>query len=89
LRESELFGYERGGGLITAEHLSLQRARRGPLPPVGVSTTDLSAVERDMIAQVLADCAGNKSKAAARLGISRTQLYVRLRRHQLAPRTGG
>jgi DNA-binding NtrC family response regulator len=69
--------------LITAEHLSLDRARSVPLPPVGASTTDLSAVERDMIAQVLADCSGNKSKAAARLGISRTQLYVRLRRYQL------
>ena len=72
------------GGLITAEHLSLDNGRRGPRPPVDASTTDLSAVERDMIAQVLADCAGNKSKAAARLGISRTQLYVRLRRYQLS-----
>ena len=72
------------GGLITAEHLSLDNGRRGPPPPVGASTTDLSAVERDMIAQVLADCSGNKSKAAARLGISRTQLYVRLRRYQLS-----
>ena len=72
------------GGLITAEHLSLDNGRRGPRSPVGASTTDLSAVERDMIAQVLADCAGNKSKAAARLGISRTQLYVRLRRYQLS-----
>ena len=72
------------GGLITTEHLSLDNGRRGPQPTVGASTTDLSAVERDMIAQVLADCAGNKSKAAARLGISRTQLYVRLRRYQLS-----
>jgi len=72
------------GGLITTEHLSLDNRRRGPLPPVDASTTDLSAVERDMIAQVLADCSGNKSKAAARLGISRTQLYVRLRRYQLS-----
>jgi len=72
------------GGLITTEHLSLDNGRRGPRPPVDASTTDLSAVERDMIAQVLADCAGNKSKAAARLGISRTQLYVRLRRYQLS-----
>ena len=37
-----------------------------------------------MIAQALADCSGNKSKAAARLGISRTQLHVRLRRYQLS-----
>ena len=72
------------GGLITTEHLSLDNGRRGPRSPVGASTTDLSAVERDMIAQVLADCAGNKSQAAARLGISRTQLYVRLRRYQLS-----
>lgn len=72
------------GGLITTEHLSLDNGRRGPRPPVSSSTTDLSAVERDMIAQVLADCSGNKSKAAAKLGISRTQLYVRLRRYQLS-----
>ena len=71
------------GGLITAEHLSLDRTR-GPLPPVEGSATDLSAVERDMIAQALADCSGNKSKTAARLGISRTQLYVRLRRYHLS-----
>jgi formate hydrogenlyase transcriptional activator len=72
------------GGLITTEHLSLDNRRRGPRPPVDASTTDLSAVERDMVAQVLADCSGNKSQAAARLGISRTQLYVRLRRYQLS-----
>ncbi len=72
------------GGLITAEHLSLSSGRRVPPPPFGTPTTDLNAVERDMIVQALAECAGNKSKAAARLGISRTQLYVRLRRYQLA-----
>jgi DNA-binding NtrC family response regulator len=37
-----------------------------------------------MIAQARADCAGNKSKATATLGISPTQLYVRLRRYQLS-----
>jgi len=44
----------------------------------------LNAVERDLITQPLTECAGNKSQAAARLGISRTQLYVRLRRYQLS-----
>ena len=72
------------GGLITTEHLSLDNGPRGPRSLAGASTTDLSAVERDMIAQVLVECGGNKSKAAARLGISRTQLYVRLRRYHLS-----
>jgi transcriptional regulator with GAF, ATPase, and Fis domain len=72
------------GGLITAEHLSLNSGRRAPTAPFGAPTTDLNAVERDMIIQALAECAGNKSKAAARLGISRTQLYVRLRRYKLS-----
>jgi DNA-binding NtrC family response regulator len=72
------------GGLITAEHLSLNRDRRAPSPLAAAATTDLNAVERELIVQALAECAGNKSKAATRLGISRTQLYVRLRRYQLS-----
>jgi formate hydrogenlyase transcriptional activator len=73
------------GGLITLEHLSLDQERSVPAPKVGnSSTTDLNTVERDMIVQALAECAGNKSRAAARLGISRTQLYVRLRKYQLS-----
>jgi formate hydrogenlyase transcriptional activator len=73
------------GGLITAEHLSLDPDRPATVPAAVVSpTTDLHAMERDMIVQVLSDCAGNKSKAAARLGISRTQLYVRMRKYHLS-----
>jgi two-component system NtrC family response regulator len=45
--------------------------------------TDLGAVERQTIAQVMHETAGNKSKAARRLGITRTQLYVRLRKYGL------
>ncbi len=72
------------GGLITPEHLSLNRERPVSPPSAAAPATDLNTVERDMIAEALAACAGNKSKAAARLGISRTQLYVRLRRYQLS-----
>jgi two-component system response regulator AtoC len=68
------------GGLITAQTLSLHASTR-PLAPA--TTTDLSAVERGTIAQVMRDCRWNKSKAARRLGLSRTQLYVRLRKYDL------
>jgi two-component system response regulator HydG len=69
------------GGLITAEHLSLQALsvtvpRREPR---------LSDVERRTIEQVLRETGGNKSKAARRLGITRTQLYCPLRKYGLEP----
>src|SRR5207248_716576 len=68
------------GGLISAAHLSLQPRRQ---PPPAATTTNLPLVERDTIEQVMRDCGWNKSKAAKRLGLSRTQLYVRLRRYEL------
>jgi formate hydrogenlyase transcriptional activator len=73
------------GGLITAEHLSLSRERHTAAAPAAPApaTTNLNDVERDMIARVLTECAGNKSMAASRLGLSRTQLYVRLRKYRL------
>jgi DNA-binding NtrC family response regulator len=46
-------------------------------------TNDLNVVERDTIERVMRDTRGNKSKAARRLGLSRTQLYVRLRKYDL------
>jgi two-component system response regulator AtoC len=72
------------GGLITVAHLSLNRERPTPTPTPTVSeTSTVGGMEREMITKVLAECRGNKSKAAARLGLSRTQLYVRLRKYQL------
>jgi transcriptional regulator with PAS, ATPase and Fis domain len=67
------------GGLINAQHLSLYGRRAAP----AAATTDLNAVERETIEQVMRECRGNKSKAAKRLGLSRTQLYVRLRKYHL------
>jgi DNA-binding NtrC family response regulator len=67
------------GGLISAQHLSLYTPPRG----VPAATTDLSTVERETIESVMRECRGNKSKAAKRLGLSRTQLYGRLRKYEL------
>jgi transcriptional regulator with GAF, ATPase, and Fis domain len=68
------------GGLITAEHLALPRKESKLIP---ASSSDLRAMERRAIAEMLEEVGGNKSEAARRLGLSRTQLYVRLRKYDL------
>ena len=68
------------GGLIHGQHLALHSASKPAAMP---TTTDLGTVERETIAQVLRDTRWNKSKAAKRLGLSRTQLYVRMRKYGL------
>ena len=83
------------GGLITTAHLTLTPAPSAiatqapaathapapgePAPPGG----ELQSVERTMIEQALKAAKFNKSKAAKQLGLTRTQLYVRLRRYGL------
>ena len=67
------------GGPITAEHLSL----RGPGVAAPKRRPILPDVERRAIEQALHETAWNKSKAARRLGITRTQLYGRLRKYGL------
>jgi two-component system NtrC family response regulator len=67
------------GGLIAPQHLLLPTDR----PGATAETTDLNEVERQMIEQVLRKTRGNKSKAAKRLGLTRTQLYGRLRKYGL------
>jgi transcriptional regulator with PAS, ATPase and Fis domain len=71
------------GGLITADHLSLQRVDRAAPAPEAAVANDLNVVERETIERVMRDTGGNKAKAARRLGLSRTQLYVRLRKYDL------
>jgi DNA-binding NtrC family response regulator len=72
------------GGLINVHHLALRPATR----PSGTRTTDLNTLGREIIAQVLRECRWNKSKAAQRLGLSRTQLYVRMRKYGLETSAG-
>jgi DNA-binding NtrC family response regulator len=67
------------GGLIAPEHLSLVAEAR----PGSALTTNVKAIERQLVEQVLRECAGNKSQAARRLGLTRKQLYVRLRQYEL------
>jgi two-component system response regulator FlrC len=67
------------GGLIRPEDLVLRGVSRRSEQP----TTDLSTVERQMMAQVLREERWNKAKSARRLGLSRTQLYYRLRKYGL------
>jgi transcriptional regulator with GAF, ATPase, and Fis domain len=67
------------GSLIAPQHLLLpaeQQAARA-------ETTDLSQVERQTIEQVMRKTRGNKTRAAKRLGLTRTQLYGRLRKYGL------
>jgi transcriptional regulator with GAF, ATPase, and Fis domain len=68
------------GGLFAPEHLALQSDER----PAAAGTTNLKAIERQMVEQVLRECHGNKSRAARRLGLTRKQLYVRLRQYDNA-----
>jgi transcriptional regulator with PAS, ATPase and Fis domain len=67
------------GPSIDAEHLSL--AAREDVPSLG--STDLAVLEQQAIAQAMREVAGNKARAASKLGISRTQLYSRLRKYGL------
>jgi len=65
-------------GIIEARHLSLQ-----PAPMFTAQPQDLNGMERQAIERVLRETDGNKSKTARQLGLTRTQLYVRLRRYGL------
>ena len=59
----------------------LQQAERSALPRSGVQTLD--DVERTAILQALAECRGNKKKAAELLGIQRPTLYNKMKRYAI------
>jgi len=68
------------GGLIDAEQLALHGGSRSPQQ----SISDLSTIEREAIVKVLRETRWNKVKSARRLGLTRTQLYHRIRKYGLS-----
>src|SRR5229473_2881395 len=73
-------------GAITAAQLSLSAPRRSP--QFDQADVNLDALQRRTIARVLDQVRGNKSQAAKRLGLTRSQLYERLRKYHLEPPAG-
>jgi DNA-binding NtrC family response regulator len=79
------------GGLITAAQLGVQSITATPpvvnSRPVGsvqsapVGTDSWADTERRMVEDALRRARGNKSRAAALLGLTRSQLYTRLQRY--------
>jgi transcriptional regulator with PAS, ATPase and Fis domain len=67
------------GGLIAPEHLAIELSRR----QAARTTTDVKAVERQLIEQALRESRGNKSRAAIQLGLTRKELYGRLKQYGL------
>jgi DNA-binding NtrC family response regulator len=60
---------------------ALQQTELGALPRRGVQSLD--DVERNAILQALAECRGNKKKAAELLGIQRPTLYNKMKRYAI------
>jgi DNA-binding NtrC family response regulator len=59
----------------------LQQTERSALPRSGVQSLD--ELERSAILQALAECRGNKKKAAELLGIQRPTLYNKMKRYAI------
>jgi DNA-binding NtrC family response regulator len=75
------------GGIVTVKHLPRELRLPAILqdvaahPANGDSNLKLDAREREAILQALAQCHGNKKKAAAVLGIHRPTLYSKMKRY--------
>jgi transcriptional regulator with GAF, ATPase, and Fis domain len=75
------------GGLIVRDHLAIPLDVPAAVVNSGESTTDVRIdnpkSEHELIEKALFDARFNKAKAAKSLGLTRAQLYVRLKRHGL------
>jgi transcriptional regulator with GAF, ATPase, and Fis domain len=75
------------GGLLTAAQLAISaprpRASAPSAPDRGEPRQSLADWERQMVSDALHSAKGNRSRAAAMLGLTRSQLYTRLKRFGL------
>lgn len=85
--------------VLTADHLGidlnnpLRKRNRNERVPLGKREPDcmtmadfresLAPEERSLLVRMLEECGGNKSLMAKKLGISRTQLYNKLKEHKI------
>jgi two-component system response regulator HydG len=84
------------GGAIRPEQLGLPgppqangASNGGPRPGGLALTGPLAEVERRLVAEALERAGGNKVRAAASLGVTRSQLYTLLKKHRIeAPGSG-
>ena len=65
---------------IGVQPLGLRPTSKGQLP---LEDMTLGEVERVLVERALARCDGNVSRAAAKLGLSRSALYRRIERHRI------
>jgi transcriptional regulator with GAF, ATPase, and Fis domain len=79
-----------GREVIEAAHLAALDAAPPPSPTRATLKDDLSRLEHDRIVRALDEAAGNQTRAAKLLGISRHALIDRIERHGIArPRKRG
>jgi DNA-binding NtrC family response regulator len=74
------------GGLLTAAQLAIAQPRprvAEPAPADRGPQQSLADWERQIVTDALRTAKGNKSRAAALLGLTRSQLYTRLKRFDL------
>jgi DNA-binding NtrC family response regulator len=78
------------GGRLDADHFAalaeLEASGNRELELPGPGTMTLDAIEKAMIERCLVHAAGNLTRAAEALGISRTALYRRLQKHGIEAR---
>jgi sigma-54 dependent transcriptional regulator, acetoin dehydrogenase operon transcriptional activator AcoR len=82
LARQDLIGVKELPAEVQFRKLS-EQAERGPAATRRTGVQSLDDVERNTILQALAECHGNKKKAAERLGIQRATLYNKMKRYAI------